>query len=167
LKYQECKPHPVLADAVRCFWTHEGTYAAETIQSITPDACVELIFNFGSPYRLLSATPPRVLPAAILVGFQKKTLPISVDGTVKVVAARFFAWGALALRADEIRAPVAEVTSLDTGWGEMTQQLREEVAQDRYEEARTTLQDFLIKKALARSYDQKLVRSAARFLYHT
>jgi AraC-like DNA-binding protein len=167
VKYQECKPHPVLEDTVRCFWTHEGTYSAETIQSITPDGCVELIFNFGSPYRLLAATPPRTLPAAILVGFQKQTLPISVDGTVKVVAARFFAWGALALLADEIRAPVDEVTTLDTGWDEMTHELREDVARGRYEEARTTLQNFLIKKALSRSYDQRLVRSAAKFLYHT
>jgi hypothetical protein len=44
-----------------------------------------------------------VLPVAVIVGFQNKTLPISVDGTVKVVAARLFAWGALSLLQDEVR----------------------------------------------------------------
>src|SRR5262245_3334184 len=86
--YHEYQPHPVLQDTVKCFWTHEATYSADQLQPITPDGCVELIFNFGSPYLLCTTTPPRVLPAAVLVGFQKKTLPIRVAGTVKVVAAR-------------------------------------------------------------------------------
>jgi AraC-like DNA-binding protein len=167
LKYQERKPHPILEDTVRCFWTHEGTYSPDTTQSITPDGCVELIFNFGSPYRVLTATPPRELPAAVLVGFQEKTLPISVDGTVKVVAARFFAWGALALLADEIQARFGEVTNLSTGWDTLAERLREDVSHGRYDEARSALEEFLIRKALVRSYDPKLVRSAAKFLYHT
>ena len=93
MHFHERKPHAILEDTVRCFWTHEDTYAADTIQSITPDGCVELIFNFGSPYLLLTTTPPRVLSTAMLVGFQKKTMPIKVAGSVKVVAARLFAWG--------------------------------------------------------------------------
>jgi hypothetical protein len=40
----------------------EGTYTADTIQSITPDGCVEFIFNFGSPYLLLTTTPPGGIP---------------------------------------------------------------------------------------------------------
>jgi len=165
--FHERKPHAILEDTVRCFWTHEDTYAADTIQSITPDGCVELIFNFGSPYLLLTTTPPRVLPTAILVGFQKKTMPIKVAGTVKVVAARLFAWGALALLEDEIRAPCDSVTALGADWDTLVRSLKDEVTEGRYERAATTLQDFLIQKALSRSYDPKLVRTAAKLLYHT
>jgi hypothetical protein len=91
VQYHEHRPDLVLQDAVKCFWTHEAAYSVDQLQAITPDGCVELIFNFGSPYLLSSTTPPCVLPVAVLVGFQKKALPIRVDGTVQVVAARPFA----------------------------------------------------------------------------
>jgi AraC-like DNA-binding protein len=167
VKYHEYKPHSSLQDTVKCFWVHEGTYCAENVQDITPDGCVELIFNFGSPYLLMTAMPPCALPTAIIVGFQKKTIPICVNGTVKVVAARLFAWGALALLQDEMSASVGTVTALGTGWDRLLKQLEYQVAQARYEEASTTLQNFLIQKALIRTYDLKLVQTAAKLLYHT
>ena len=157
MNYREYQPHPVLQDTVKCFWTHEATYAADQLQSITPDGCVELIFNFGSPYLLFTATPPQVLPAAVLVGFQKKTLPIRVDGTVKVVAARLFAWGALALLREEICTHVGAVTALDVGWDMLVQRLESHVTQGRYEEARATLQEFLLPRARCALMISKLV----------
>jgi AraC-like DNA-binding protein len=165
VKYQERKPHPILEDTVRCLWTHEGTYSADTIQSITPDGCIELIFNFGSPYLLLTTTPPAVLPRAILVGFQKKTMPIAVDGTVKVLAARLFAWGALELFSDEIACET--VTALGPEWNSLVERLEAEVLQGRYEEATTILQEFLLQRVLSKTYDPKLVAAAAKLLYHT
>src|SRR5262249_10851985 len=105
VEYRERTPHPILQATVRCFWIHEAACPSDTNQAITPDGGVELIFNFGSPYSLLTTTPPTRLPPAIIVGFQDKTLPILLQGTVKVVAARLFAWGALALlhdRADSL-----------------------------------------------------------------
>jgi AraC-like DNA-binding protein len=167
VKYHEHTPHPILRDTVKCFWTHEGTYSADKDQAITPDGCVELIFNFGSPYVLLTTTPPCVLPAAIIVGFQKKTIPIRVDGTVKVVAARLFAWGALALLQDEISTLTGAVTALGAGWHTLAQRLESLVSHGRYEEASATLQRFLIPKALSRIYDWKLLHTAAKLLYHT
>jgi AraC-like DNA-binding protein len=167
VKYHEHEPHSILRDTVKCLWIHEGTYSADAVQDITPDGCVELIFNFGSPYLLRTTTPPRALPAAIIVGFQKKTIPISVDGTVKVVAARLFAWGALALLQDEITALIGAVTSLGTAWDTLRRRLEDQVALGEYELASTTLQDFLIQKALTRTCDLKVVRTAAKLLYHT
>jgi AraC-like DNA-binding protein len=167
VKYHEHKPHAILEENVKCFWTHEATYSADTIQSISPDGCVELIFNFGSPYLLSSTTPPCTLPRAVMVGFQKKTLSIRVDGTVKVVAARLFAWGALALLQEEISAITGQVTALDTGWTTLEQRLESHVSQGRYDEAAATLQEFLIQKALLRRYDVKLVQTAAKLLYST
>src|SRR6516162_4811875 len=110
--YHESTPHSILEGRVKCFWIHEGAYSADRVQDITPDGCVELIFNFGSPYLLLTTTPPRTLPTAVIVGFQKTTLPICVDGTVKVVAARLFAWGALALLEEEIGTITGSVTAV-------------------------------------------------------
>jgi AraC-like DNA-binding protein len=167
VKYCEHTPHPILKEAVKCFWTHEASYSPDKIQAITPDGCVELIFNFGSPYLLLTRTPPRPLPPAILVGFQKQTIPISVDGTVKVVAARMFPWGALALLQDEVRALTGTIKNLDPGWNTLAEQLKEHVTEGRYEAAGACLQDYLIQKALSRTFDEKLVQSAAKLLFHT
>ena len=84
MKYHEYAPHPSLQDTVKCLWIHEAAYPSETKQDITPDGCVELIFNFGDPYRLLTTAPPTPLPPAIIVGFQNKTMPILLHGSVKV-----------------------------------------------------------------------------------
>jgi AraC-like DNA-binding protein len=115
----------------------------------------------------LTSTPPRALPPAIIVGFQKSTIPISVDGTVKVVAVRLFAWGALALLQEEVSALAGTVTAVDAGFETLTQVLKDHVTHGRYEEAWSGLQQFLIRKALGRRHDVKLVQSAARLLYHT
>jgi AraC-like DNA-binding protein len=167
VKYHEYIPHPLLRDLVKCFWVHEGSYVADQVQDITPDGCVELIFNFGSPYLLCTATPPLELPAAILVGFQRKTLPVRVNGTVKVVAARLFAWGALALLEGEVRAQTDAVTAVGAAWATLVKRLESQVSQGHYQEAWTTLQDFLIPKALTRTYDRRLIQAAAKLLYHT
>jgi AraC-like DNA-binding protein len=167
VKYCEYLPHSILQDTVKCFWIHEATYSADQVQTITPDGCVELIFNFGSPYLLLTSTTTRALPTAVIVGFQRKTLPISVHGTVNVVAARLFAWGALALLQDEISALTGAVTALGAKWDTLRQRLECLVRLRRYEDASTTLQDFLIQRAQTRAYDLKLVQTAAKLLHHT
>ena len=165
MKYHEYRPHSILQDTVKCFWIHEATYSAEDVQDITPDGCVELIFNFGNPYLLLTSTPPLALPTAVIVGFQQKTMRLHVKGTVKVVAARLFAWGALALLEEN---PLTNaVTAIGPGWDSLLADLKAKVTQGQYEEAATVLQDFLIQKALVRTYDLKLVQTAANLLYHT
>jgi AraC-like DNA-binding protein len=167
MKYHEYTPHPILQDSVKCFWIHEATYGSETTQDITPDGCVELIFNFGSPYRLLTTTPPTVLPAAVIVGFQSKTMPILLQGTLKVVAARLFAWGALALLQDNVNTLTNTVAALGTEWDSLVHVLKSQVTQGRYEQATKTLEEFLIRQALVRTYDLKLIHAAAKLLHHT
>ena len=167
MKYHEYNPHQVLADTVKCFWIHEGTYPTQDRQDITPDGCVELIFNFGDPYRLLTTTPPTPLPRAIIVGFQNKTMPILLHGTVKVVAARLFAWGALALLQDNVQSLTDTVVALGADWDTLVRRLKSQVTQGGYEQAAKTLEEFLIQQALMRTYDRKLIQTAAKLLHHT
>jgi transcriptional regulator GlxA family with amidase domain len=128
---------------------------------------VELIFNFGDPYTLLTTVPPTRLPPAIIVGFQNKTLPILLHGTVKVVAARLFAWGALALLQDNVNSLINAVMALDTNWDTILQTLKVHVTEGRYEQAATSLEETLIQHALVRTYDRKLIQTAAKMLEHT
>jgi hypothetical protein len=96
IKYQEFMPHRVLQDHVKRFWILEKEYTAEdSVEEVTPDACVELILNFGSPYMQVEGSKRRELPKVCLVGLLSKPLPLQASGVVKIVAVRFFAWGAL------------------------------------------------------------------------
>src|SRR5215510_14953678 len=96
IKYQEFMPHAVLQDYVKRFWILEKEYTAEDrIEEVLPDACVELILNFGSPYLQMGASGLHELPNACLVGLLSKPLLLQAEGVVKIVAVRFYAWGAL------------------------------------------------------------------------
>src|SRR6266700_5005803 len=103
MKYKEYPPHSSLRDHVKCFWTLEREYTpAHPAENVTPDAFIELIVNFGAPYVLrMQGTPEREMPRAILMGLHSKPLIFACDGTVKLVATRFYAWGALPFLADQ------------------------------------------------------------------
>src|SRR5262249_26447240 len=94
-------------------------------------------------------------------------MPILLHGTVKVVAARLFAWGALALLQGNISSLTNTVTALNTDWDFLVEQVKLQVMQGRYEQAATTLEEFLIQQALMRTYDVKLIQTAAKLLHHT
>jgi AraC-like DNA-binding protein len=167
VKYHEYSPHAILQDTVKCFWIHEATYASRAEQDITPDGCVELIFNFGSPYLLRTTSGACPLPASFIVGFQDKPIPIILHGTLKVVAARLFAWGAMALLQENVNTLTNEVTALGPDWDSLVRRLKSDVTPGRYEQAATTLEEFLIHRALLRTYDLKLIQTAAKLLHHT
>jgi AraC-like DNA-binding protein len=132
-----------------------------------PDGCAELIFNFGSPYELLTPDRTLGLPRAFVVRFQNKPLRFRAAGTVKVVAARLFAWGAFAVFDDDVRLFAHSVRAAGAGWDELVPELEGHVRRGRYEEAARGLQEFLIRRAVLRAYDLKHVRAAAKLLHYS
>jgi AraC-like DNA-binding protein len=167
MKYHEYAAHSILQDIVKCFWILEADHASESIQEVVPDGCVELIFNFGRPYELLTPTKSYTLPIASVVGFQNTTLQFRVKGTVKVVAARLFAWGAVAILGEDIRRFTHEVRAAGAGWDKLIQNLESQVRQEQYPEAATTLQEYFIESALLRTYPLKHIQAAAKLLHYT
>src|SRR5262249_34980749 len=81
--------------------------------------------------------------------------------------ARLFAWGAMALLQDNVHSLTDTVVALGTDWDTLAQRLKAQVTQGRYEQAATTLEEFLIQQALVRTYDRKLIQTAAKLLHHT
>src|SRR4030095_7256038 len=111
-KYHEFIPHASLQDHVKCLWILEATYTADSpTEEVMPDACVELIMNFGSPYQRVVGSTTQPLPPVCLIGLHTKPLVYSVSGTVKVVAVRFFAHGAFPFF--RLEALPAGATALD------------------------------------------------------
>ena len=169
MKYQEYSPHASLQQYVKCFWILERTYTADhQAEDVTPDAFVELILNLGTPYRLQTEDGvEREMPRAILVGLLRKPLRFSCDGTVKLVAARFFAWGILPL----LTGPADGVKNLGAAlgreWDDMASRIEPAVLAGDYAAAITVVQDHLIEKLLVAAVDRSRIESAARMLHMT
>src|SRR4029453_14962578 len=116
-RYQEFIPHAVLQDSVKRLWVLEKEYTADdNIEEIIPDACVELILNFGSPYERVAGSKRFQLPPVCLIGLQKKPLSLRAQGVLKIVAVRFFAWGPLSFLNIDAQPGGTTELDLDEEW---------------------------------------------------
>src|SRR5215831_2529755 len=168
IKYQEFIPHAVLQDYVKRFWILEKEYTTEdSVEEVTPDACVELILNFGSPYVQVARTKRRELPKVCLVGLLRKPLALQASGVVKIVAVRFFAWGALSFLKQEIHPDSTTRVEFDAAFGNLVRKIAHQVHANEYSKAVEEVEDFLIGKRLNVLFEPRQVRAAAQLLYHT
>jgi AraC-like DNA-binding protein len=167
MKYQEYRPHASLRDYVKCFWILEKEYTADTpYEEVTPDACIELILNFGAPYVLQAeGLPDREMPVAFLVGLQKRPLLFRSHGTVRLVATRFYAWGALPFLACGHQSSGSVTIAQGDEWPNLSEKLKPSLHADDYDGAVAEVEDFLIGKLLAESCDLKQIQIAAQMLY--
>ena len=167
VKYREHLPHASLQDHVKCFWTMEREYTPEhPAEEVTPDGFVELILNFGAPYRLQRAgLPDREMPRAILVGLQRKPLVFRCNGTVKLVATRFFAWGALPFLTSQAQGIDNLQTTLGREWDELATRIEPLVVAGDDGAALSIIEDHLIEKLLVATVDLKKIQTAARALH--
>jgi AraC-like DNA-binding protein len=167
VKYKEHLPHSSLQDHVKCFWIMEREYTPELpAEDVTPDAYIELIVNVGTPYVLqVEGAPDREMPRAILVGLQSKPLIFRCDGTVKLVATRFYAWGALPFLSDQARGLNNLSATLGREWNDLATRIEPSVREDDYDAAVAMVEDHLIERLLTARVDLKNIHSAAKMLY--
>ncbi len=145
--YREFVPQSALQDAVRCFWTLEREHTLDhPTDEIVPDSGVELIFNFGSAYVLDMGGLRRQLPPVYLVGLQDRPMILRSSGVVRLVAARFYAWGLLPFLDIDAAPGSASAVVLDADWQALVERLRAEVLADRYDRAVEQLEAFLLAR---------------------
>lgn len=167
-QYQEFIPHTVLQDDVKRFWILEKEYTPEdSLEEVIPDASIELILNFGSAYLQPGGNPPRRLPDVCLIGLLSKPLILQAEGVVKIVAVRFFSWGALPFFQGEARRDGTMEIALDVAWRQAVSKIAARVHAGEYQKAIEEMEDFLISKRLNSLFDPRQVKLAARLLYHT
>ena len=168
MKYKEHLPHSSLQDYVKCFWILEREYTPEDPnEDVIPDAFVELILNFGSPYSLQAeGMPNRKMPKAFVVGLQRKPLLFRADGIVKLVATRFYAWGALPFLNIQAKAPNNPTIMLASEWSDLASQIEPKIHANDYDGAVAMVEDFLIGKLLTATFDLTHIQTAARMLHH-
>src|SRR4029434_8500967 len=132
-RYQEFIPHAVLQDYVKRFWILEKEYTAEdSVEEVLPDACIELILNFGSSYVQVDGANRLELSKFCLIGLQRKPLIFQANGVVKIVAARCFAWGALPLLKLEVRPGGTMRLDVDAALNNSVSKIAAKVSADRY-----------------------------------
>lgn len=167
MKYEEFAPHASLEHSVKCFWMLERQYTPQhPAEDVTPDGFVELIINLGTPYRLQSSDgSERVMPRAILVGLQRKPLQFQCAGTVKLVAARFFAWGILPLLASPVDGVQQLAPALGREWDDVAVRIEPCVRTGDYAAAVAIVQDHLIEKLLVATVEHETIRAAAKMLH--
>src|SRR6266542_574567 len=162
LRYQEFIPHTVLQDCVKRFWILEKEYTADdNIEEVIPDACVELILNFGSAYVQVGGSSPRQLPEVCLIGLQSKPLILQANGVVKIVAVRFFAWGALPFLKIEAQPDGATKVELDDKWHNVVTKVKAKVQTGEHQEAVEEIEDFMIGQRLTTLFPPQQVQTAA------
>src|SRR5262245_39531968 len=167
IRYQEFIPHPVLQDDVKRFWILEKEYTAEdSIEQVVPDACIELILNFGAHYVQDRGPARRELSNVCLIGLLSKPLNLLARGVVKIVAVRFFAWGALPFLKNAVQEGSPTEPELDEAWRKVVSVLAEKVNRGAYQAAVEEIEDFLIGQRLSKLFDPQRVRAAAKLLYH-
>jgi AraC-like DNA-binding protein len=167
VKYREFEPHASLRKHVKCFWILEREYTAEhPAEDVTPDGFIELILNLGTPYRLHSDDgSDREMPRAILMGLQSRPLRFLCAGTVRLVAARFFAWGSLPLLADRAHGVKELTTALGREWDDMAARIEPAVNACDYAGAVAAVEDHLIEKLLTATVDHRKIQAAAQMLH--
>lgn len=110
MRYHEFQPHPPLNRFIECFWTltGESELASSAAQPILPDGCVELILNFGAPFREVRQDGINELqPLNFLVGQMTRPIHITPTANVDLLGIRFHPGGT----APFIRSPMSELTN--------------------------------------------------------
>ena len=168
IQYQEFIPHAILQHVVKRFWVLEKEYTREnSIEEVIPDACIELVLNFGSAYVQMGGSTPRQLPKACMIGLLNKPLLLQAQGVVKIVAIRMFAWGPLSLLKNGMSQTETEEVELDSSWQNVLSKIKANVHAGLYHEVVDELEDFLIGQSLNKWFDPQQIKLAARLLYHT
>lgn len=146
MRPQEFAPNPVLLDYVYCFWQTERLFdQAHPTFTVYPDSFVELIFSLGVPCSVVDEQGERPLPAVYLVGLLNKPFTIRAAGSVRIVAARLYAW-ALPLLLSPPTASRNPVTSLADQFGYLLDPLLGSLNDSRPDRAMQILETCLLER---------------------
>ncbi len=132
MRYREIKPSRLLSQFIECFWTleREATNVPAEPERILPDGCVELILNFGSPFReVRDDGRQESQPNFFLVGQMTRPIVISSTGHVELIGIRFHPGGTLPffkIPMNQLTNRTVEISALSSTFdGELVNQLRD------------------------------------------
>ena len=170
MKYLEVKPNALLADYVKCYWFLEKDYAngQDPAETILPDGCIDLIFQFGRRLHVLANGETHQQPPAFLIGQLKQPMSLASDGVTTTFGIRFYPYGAYPFMPSPLKELVDHTTDLDNLFRGITASLSENIATLSPNNAFMEFERFLLER-LANSeidlYDIGAIMAATRLLY--
>lgn len=127
--YSEWRP-PHLAGLVEVIWYFKGLTSSAR-KRILPNGMVEMLVNFGEPYRTISGTGPEWLRKAWLAGLQSGPMVSEQPPRQDVMGVRMYPAGAYAL----LNGPMREISELVVDLGDLVGRATDELVERCYEAA--------------------------------
>lgn len=97
--YKEYKPPGILKEYIRCIWIQESNVKSDFLEKekILPDGCVELIFDYGVPFKIyFSDHSFEIQPRGFIVTQMNHYIEIQPTGPIGTIAVRFSPGGLIA-----------------------------------------------------------------------
>jgi AraC-like DNA-binding protein len=164
--YKEYKPHESLQEDIKCFWVLEKEYDSRNqLELVYPDSYIEMIFHFGSPYRLVTPAELKHLPTAFLIGLLNKPISLQSDGITRIVCARFYPWGAYAFFPSYIKQSHNTAASMNFSQVISVPVLESYINKGDYNGAVKELEKRLLEYSVNTFYEKELVKKAAEYLF--
>jgi hypothetical protein len=150
MNYQTFQPHSDLESLVKCYWTLEVPFEADSQrQRIVPDGCIEMIFILGDDIKRFTSENEFVIqPRAMVLGQITESFYIEPTGYVNSFAIRFYPYGF----ANFVTTPVINLTNKETPlsilFGEISARELEQkiIHATNTEERIETIECFLLEK---------------------
>ena len=127
--YSEWRP-PHLAGLVEVIWYFKGPTSSAR-KRILPNGTVEMLVNFGEPYRTITGAGPALLKTAWLAGLQSGPMVSAQPPRQDVMGVRLCPAGAYAL----LDCPVREISELVVDLEDLVGQAASELAELCYDAA--------------------------------
>ena len=161
-KYCEWRP-PHLAGLVEVIWYFKGP-TSSTLKRILPNGMVELLINFGEPYRTIEGPGPELLLTAWLAGLQTGPVVGAQPSSQDVMGVRLHPAGAYALLAIPMREMSDMVVDLEDLLGRSAKELAERCYEAAsVEEKFCWAADWVMERVMkSRSIDPAIAWAAGR-----
>lgn len=142
MSYLTRRPAPPLDRYIRCLWQADLRIISPR-EKILPSGAVELIINFGAPFRLTDHTAsPQLQTESWLVGLQTAYLVNEPLAETYMVGVRFKPGGMAAFF--DVPGIADQVVPLDALWGRFAAEAREQLYELRTPPARFALLERLL-----------------------
>ncbi len=167
LKYRETKPCAALAGYVKCFWILEKDYAQpdQTLETIFPDGCLDLIFHSGCPLAVVSEEGFVQQPSAFIIGQMKQPLMLTSSGYTRVIGVRFFPFGAFPFLQTSLKALADQTVALDLLVGGVAAELGDRIQELPTRPALGLIEQFLCTRLASTPIQIGDIAETTRLLY--
>ncbi len=171
MNYHTYKPHVDLASVVKFYWTLEVPFDPKNQkQTIIPDGCIEMTFNFGEKIKRYTSETDFILhPNAMVMGQRTKSYNILPLGDVDTFAICFYPIGFV----NFVKTPLEQLVDKETPIAELFGQKEADELEQQLIQAIDTqqrialIEAFLLKKLNEKNTISHIVQSTVDALLET